>query len=100
MAEKRQQQSIEDLKKRHAGLHEKKITAQADLNNAKKELSNLKKAAREQFGTDDLDELRAKLKQMKEGNERKRSEYQAHLEKIEADLAAVDQKFSQATEEH
>jgi hypothetical protein len=99
MAEKRQQQSIEDLKKRYAGLHEKKITAAADLNNAKKELANLKKAAREQYGTDDLDELRAKLAEMKQDNERKRSEYQAHLEKIETTLAAVDQKFAQASEE-
>jgi hypothetical protein len=98
MGEKRQQ-SIEDLKKRYTGLHEKKITAQADLNNAKKELANLKKSAREQFGTEDLDELRGKLKQMKEDNERKRSEYQAHLEKIEADLAAVDQKFSEVSEQ-
>jgi hypothetical protein len=97
-AEKKQQQTIEDLKKRYSVLHEKKITAQADLNNAKKDLANLKKSAREQFGTDDLDELRAKLKQMKEDNERKRSEYQAHLEKIEAELTEVDRKFAEASE--
>jgi hypothetical protein len=95
----KRQQSIEDLKKRYAGLNEKRITAAADLNNAKKELASLKKSAREQYGTDDLDELRAKLTQMKQDNERKRGEYQAHLEKIEADLSAVDQKFSQASEQ-
>ena len=33
------------------------------------------------------------LEQMREENETKRAQYQAHLDQIESELAAVEQKF-------
>ena len=91
-------QSIEELRKRYDDLNTKKITAEANHKNAQKQLDDLKAAAKAQWNTDSLDELRKKLKEMEEENERKRSEYQGQLDKIEADLKDVDQKFIQAQE--
>jgi phage shock protein A len=91
-------QTIEDLRKRYDELNEKKITAAANHENAQKQLDQLKAAAKTQWGTDDLEELRKKLTELEAENERKRSDYQAQLDKIEADLKDVDQKFAQAQE--
>lgn len=88
-------QTIEDLRKRHEKLNEDKITARTNYDNARKQLEDEKAKARTEYGTDDLDALRAELKKMEAENERKRSEYQAHLDKIDADLKEVDQKFAQ-----
>src|SRR3954469_24768758 len=81
---------IETLKQRHAELDRARTTAQANLANATRQLAELKDEAKKQYGTDDLDALRAKLQEMREQNERKRAEYQRHLEEIEAKLSEVD----------
>ena|ERR1700678_1710109 len=91
-------QSIEELRKRYDDLNTKKITAEANHKNAQKQLDDLKAAAKAQWNTDNLDELRKKLKEMEDENERKRSEYQGQLDKIEAELKDVDQKFNQVQE--
>lgn len=85
---------IEALKKRHKVLDTERTTAQANLANATKQLAELKDEARKLYGTDDLDALRKKLQEMRDENERKRAEYQKHLEEVEAKLAEVDTKFS------
>jgi phage shock protein A len=87
-------QTIEELRKRYEELNEKKITAAANHETARKQLTELKATAKEQWGTDDLEELRKKLKDMEAENERKRREYQGQLDKIEADLKEVDEKFA------
>jgi len=91
-------QTIEELRKRYEELNTKKITAEANHKNAQKQVDDLKAAAKAQWDTDNLDELRTKLKEMEAENERKRSEYQVQLDKIEADLKDVDQKFVLAQE--
>src|SRR5688500_20189574 len=84
---------IEALKKEHARLDREKTTAEANLRNANEQLDLLKAEAREKYGTEDLDALKLKLKQMQDENERKRADYQRHLESIQAELAAVEEKF-------
>ena len=91
-------QTIEELRKRYEELNTKKITAEANHKNAQKQVDDLKAAAKTQWDTDDLEELRIKLKEMEAENERKRSEYQVQLDKIETDLKDVDQKFVLAQE--
>ena len=87
------EQTIEQLQARYHDLHTKKITADANLKNAKEKLDELKEEARQKFGTDDLDELREKLRAMKAENEEKRKNYQAELDKIEADLQNVEKNL-------
>ncbi len=87
--------TIEQLRKKYEELNNEHIRADANYKNAKKQLDELKATALETYGTDDLDTLRNKLQEMEAENAKKLSEYQSHLEKIDADLKAVNQKFSQ-----
>jgi hypothetical protein len=90
------QQSIEELQQRFAQLNKRKIQAETSLELAKKQLELLRKEAREKYGTDDLAELQKKLDQMQAENETRRASYQQSLEQIEAELAAVEQKFAES----
>ncbi|MFP3981780.1 MAG: hypothetical protein ACLFUY_10320 [Desulfobacterales bacterium] len=89
-------QSIEELKKRYENLHRKKIQAEANLDNAKKQLEELKQQARKEYGTDEIEALKKKLAEMQAENERRQSEYQQQLSKVESDLAAVEEKYKHA----
>ena len=89
-------QSIEELKRRYESLHRKKIQAEANLDNAKKQLEELKAQARKEYGTDDIEALKKKLAQMQAENERRRAEYQQQLDRVESDLKAVEEKYKQA----
>jgi SMC interacting uncharacterized protein involved in chromosome segregation len=89
-------QTIEELQVRYQALHTRKIQSETHLQNAKHQLETLKQQAREAYGTDDVAELAKKLEAMKTENEQKRQGYQADLDRIEAELSAVEQRFSAA----
>ena len=89
-------QTIEQLQARYRDLHTKKIQADTNLENAKSKLKELKDEAREKFGTDDVDELREKLRAMKAENEEKRKKYQAELDRIETALQNVETNLDAA----
>lgn len=93
---KQEKQNIETLTLRYQKLHTQKIEAETSLKHALQQLEDLKQQALEDFGTDDIDQLKEKLDEMELENERQRSEYQAALDKIEADLEGVQQKYSSA----
>lgn len=88
-------QSMEELRKRYEQLNELRIQAETRQKTAMEQLELLRQAAREQFGTDDLDKLKEMLELRKSENERKREEYQKSLEQIEAKLAEIDRQFSE-----
>ena len=90
------EQTIEQLQERYGKLHTKKIQAETNLENAKKNLDALREEARQKFGTDDLDELRKKLNDMKAENEQKRRKYQDELDEIETNLANVEKSLASA----
>lgn len=89
-------QNIEELRERYEILKTKKITAQANLETSNQTLEDLKKEAREKYGTDNLASLRTKLEEMKKENERKRADYQLHLTEIEAKLAEIESQHAEA----
>ncbi|MGM0609805.1 MAG: hypothetical protein ACQES5_01820 [Thermodesulfobacteriota bacterium] len=89
-----EKQSMEELTERYKKLDREKTTTEANLKMAKDRLEELQKEAREQYGTDDPEELKRLLEQMEEENERKRSEYQQLLDKVENDLRAVKESFA------
>jgi hypothetical protein len=68
------------------------------LETAQQQLDRLKREAREKYGTDDVAELGKKLDAMRSENEVKRKSYQADLDRIETDLAAVEEKFAACQE--
>jgi hypothetical protein len=86
---------IEALKARHKELDTLKTREEANLANANHALDELTAEARNQYGTDDVAELRKKLKEMEDENERLRSEYQSHLESIQAKLEQVTREFDE-----
>jgi chromosome segregation ATPase len=89
-------QSIEELQRRFQSLNTRKIQSETHLENARKELDRLQQEAREKYGTDDVDELRRKLEQMKADNEEKRRNYQSDLDRIENELAEIESKYDGA----
>ena|SRR5688572_7545171 len=90
------QQTIEELQKRYQHLRDKKVEAETHYRNAQTQLDDLKRQAREKYGTDDVAKLEQMLAKMRLENEQRRSQYQAELDRIEGDLAGVEQNFSAA----
>ena len=90
------QQTIEELQKRYQHLRDKKVEAETHFRNAQTQLDELKRQARDTYGTDDVDELEQMLAKMRLENEQRRSQYQAELDRIEGDLASVEERFSLA----
>lgn len=86
-------QSIEELQSRYQKLNTRKIQAETNLVNAKKQLEQLQQEARDKYETDDLVTLRDKLDAMKAANESKRRDYQQQLDRIESELHAVEKRF-------
>ena len=91
-------QPIEELQKRFQGLEKQKIQIETQRDHALKQLNELKATAKEQYGSDDVGELKKKLKEMEESNEEKRTQYQTSLDTIDEDLAAISEKFSEEEE--
>ena len=72
-ADESEAQDIATLKKRYEKLQTEKTRAETKLESAQKELQNLKKDAKKDYGTDELPALQKKLQDMKEQNEKKRA---------------------------
>ncbi len=63
------QQTIEDLQKRYQHLRDKKVEAETHYRNAQTQLDELKRQAREKYGTDDVSKLEQMLAKMRLENE-------------------------------
>ena len=87
------------MQARYEGLNEQKIKVSAQREHALQRLEELKTQAKQQYGSDDIEQLALKLKEMKSRNEEMRSQYQSSLDKIDQDLAAIDEKFASPEEE-
>ncbi len=94
-----ERQDIHTLKRRYDELNKKKIRAETEKASSERRLAELQRKARDRYGTDDLDALREKLEAMKVENERRRREYQEHLDGIEAKLQEVEAAHQEASEQ-
>jgi phage shock protein A len=90
-------QTIEKLRERFQALHTEKVRAEQDYKNAQETLEKLQEQAREQFETDDLEQLQAMLAKIEEENLEKRKEYQASLDQIDANLKKVEDSEEQSS---
>ena len=84
-------QAIEELKSRFDDLNTQKVRLQTQKERAEEDLAELKQQAHEQFGTDNLKKLEAKLAEMKKQNEKQKSEYQKQLDAIDKKLLQIDE---------
>ena len=91
-------QTMDQLKKRFEELSLMKVKYETQRDSAASELADLKQQALELYGSDDVKQLEKMLSEMKTENEKKRSEYQASLDKIDANLQNVQESFDAAQE--
>lgn len=91
-------QTMDQLKKRFEELSLMKVKYETQRDSAAGELADLKAQALELYGSDDVKQLEKMLSEMKAENEKKRSEYQASLDKIDANLQDVQESFDAAQE--
>lgn len=96
MSDSSPRHDIEALRKRHKELNEKRIAAETSLKNAEERLAELKREAKQTWGTDDLTALKLKLDEMRASNEEQRAAYQSHIEQVEARLREVESQFGKA----
>lgn len=82
--------TIEELSARYQKLDRQRTVEQTNLENARKNLAALEAEAIEAYGTKDIKALQIMLAEMESDNERLVLEYAGELDKIQANLAAVE----------
>ena len=70
-------------------LESRRARADADLDNAKREENRLRQQAEQEFGTSDLDQLRAKYREMEQANEVAVQEFEQQLAEISTKLQEI-----------
>jgi len=84
------EQELNGLRRQYEQLRDQKVRTEQDIANLSSQLEGLKAQAKAEYGTDNPEELQALLNQKRQENERVVSEYREHVQKIQADLAAVE----------
>ncbi|SFM93561.1 hypothetical protein [Thermodesulforhabdus norvegica] len=88
------QAELDRLRKEYEGLKEKRMRAQAELDAVRKSLEDLKRKAQENYGTSDLEELKALLEKWRSENERSVTEYREHIETIKEELQKIEARVN------
>lgn len=86
------QQDMERLRQEYTKLHEQKIATDRDRENLEAQLRELRAKAEKEYGTSDIDELRALLEQRRKENERMVQEYRSHVEGIKEQLREIEKE--------
>lgn len=95
--DRRIQEALEALRKEYDGLHKKKIETDTTLQNLREQLEELKKRAEAEYGTSDVEELKAMLAQWREENARKVADYEAHIRSIKEALENIEASAESGT---
>lgn len=91
------EQSMEQLHKRYKHLYDQKIRVETELKTTQQQLAQHKETAKKNWGTDNIDELKLKLETIKQENEKKRADYQIHLDSIEKELLDLHSNSTDAS---
>lgn len=84
---------LDELKKRHQKLKERKISIDVEISSSAKMLDQARQEAKELFGTDNLAELRQKLTEFNARNEALEQEFVKTLDAVEQELAAAEKEL-------
>lgn len=84
------QQTLEKLRDEYSKLHEQKIATDRDRKNLEEQLKELRGKAEREYGTSDVDQLRALLEQRRQENERMVEEYRQHVDGIKEQLSQIE----------
>jgi hypothetical protein len=84
------QKKLGQLKKEYDALNTEKITTAANIQNLETNLARLRATAERDYGTSDIEALQQILESRRRENEQKVTQYEQHINKIKADLSAID----------
>jgi hypothetical protein len=84
------QERLQELRKHHQSLHERKIATEQDRKNLEQRLQELRTQAEREYGTSDIDQLHRLLEERRQENERMVREYQQHIDDIQKRLIEID----------
>lgn len=84
------EQELNGLRRQYEQLRDQKVRTEQQVADLSGRLEALKTQAQEEYGTSDPEELQALLQEKRSENERVVAEYREHIQKIHADLAAVE----------
>lgn len=90
MRDSQVEQELHELRKQYEFLRERKVRTEQDVANLTDQLEALKKQAEAEYGTSNMDELKALLEQKRQQNEEVVAKYRDHIRTIQADLAKVE----------
>lgn len=85
---------LKELQTRFKELETKKTQVATLKEATEKRVNELKEEARNSFGSDNIDELKEKLKEMQAENEKRKKEYEEHLLGIETSLKEIDKEYA------
>ena len=88
-------QVLQDLRRRHGALRDRKIQVEATAERLRKDLEEAEKSATERFGTSDVDKLREIVTAAREANARALDECKANLDGVEAGLAGLNRSMEE-----
>jgi polyhydroxyalkanoate synthesis regulator protein len=86
-------QALEEQKKRHQALSERATRLRVEFETATRQLQEAQQEAAKEFGTQNLDELRALYRTREEDNERKVFEFTLALDELEKSLAEAERQL-------
>lgn len=89
------EQELNTLRKQYELLRDRKVRTEQDVTNLSTQLGALKAQAKGEYGTSDPEELQALLEKKRKENERVVAEYREHIQKIQADLASVENSLEE-----
>ena len=85
------ERELGQLKAQYEKLREEQVRAEQTLAHLEAELSSLEEKARQEYGTADPAELRARLEDMRAENERMVAAYREHIASVRSGLDALEQ---------
>lgn len=90
------EQELNGLRRQYEQLRDQKVRTEQQMADLSSRLEALKAQAEAEYGTSDPKELQSLLQKKREENERVVNEYREHIQKIQADLAAVENQVEGA----
>lgn len=86
------EQELNGLRRQYEQLRDQKVRTEQQVTDLSGRLEALKGQAQAEYGTSDPEELHALLEKKRLENERIVIEYRDHIQKIQADLLAVENR--------
>ena len=83
--------TLERLSEEYAELKSEKDGLAGQIKQLEKSLDELRKALKEQFGSDELKKLQQLLEKKEAENNKKSQQYEEHLEELKEKLAALEE---------